>query len=414
MRRVSSNLVNNNVQQNLRLQESRTNKAQNQMGSQQRIQNLREDPIAAGHLVRYQSYANRVEQFKHNAQTLSDQFTYSEGYIDNSLQIMQRIRELAVTGANGVYEKDDLQNMASEVNELLKELVQNANAVSPDGNSLFAGTRTNRTAFEVSMGMVEGSAEPMISQVKYNGSNDITKVEVDERTFMTINRDGSKLFWAENQRLFADRDATSYQVGQDSTIKVDGKEINLNAGDSVFAIISKINDAGTSVKATIDPITNGLNLSTSDARQLWLEDVNGTALQDLGLIKDSSQRPPYNLGDSVRVSGGSLFDTVIALRDSLLRGDGESVGTRVLGSIDSAIGNLTSNLAQIGSDYVRSQNNIAKAETNSINVTSQISREGDLDFTKAITEMKMLEYVHQASLSTAAKMYQNTLLNHIK
>lgn len=414
MRRVSSNLVNNNVQQNLRIQESRTNKAQNQMGSQQRIQNLRDDPIAAGHLVRYQSYANRVEQFKHNAQTLSDQFTYSEGYIDNSLQIMQRIRELALTGANGVYEKEDLQNMASEVNELLKELVQNANAVSPDGNSLFAGTRTNRTAFEVSMGMVEGSAEPMISQVRYNGSNDTNKVEVDERTFMTINRDGSKLFWAENQRLFADRDATSYQVAQDSTIKVDGKEINLNAGDSVFAIISKINDAGTSVKATIDPITNGLNLSTSDARQLWLEDVNGTALQDLGLIKDSSQRPPYNLGDSVRVSGGSLFDTVIALRDSLLRGDGESVGTRVLGSIDSAIGNLTSNLSQIGSDYVRSQNNIAKAETNTINVTSQISREGDLDFTKAITEMKMLEYVHQASLSTAAKMYQNTLLNHIK
>lgn len=414
MRRVSSNLVNNNVQQNLRIQESRTNKAQNQMGSQQRIQNLRDDPIAAGHLVRYQSYANRVEQFKHNAQTLSDQFTYSEGYIDNSLQIMQRIRELALTGANGVYEKEDLQNMASEVNELLKELVQNANAVSPDGNSLFAGTRTNRTAFEVSMGMVEGSAEPMISQVRYNGSNDTNKVEVDERTFMTINRDGSKLFWAENQRLFADRDASSYQVAQDSTIKVDGKEINLNAGDSVFAIISKINDAGTSVKATIDPITNGLNLSTSDARQLWLEDVNGTALQDLGLIKDSSQRPPYNLGDSVRVSGGSLFDTVIALRDSLLRGDGESVGTRVLGSIDSAIGNLTSNLSQIGSDYVRSQNNIAKAETNTINVTSQISREGDLDFTKAITEMKMLEYVHQASLSTAAKMYQNTLLNHIK
>lgn len=414
MRRVSSNLVNNNVQQNLRIQESRTNKAQNQMGSQQRIQNLRDDPIAAGHLVRYQSYANRVEQFKHNAQTLSDQFTYSEGYIDNSLQIMQRIRELALTGANGVYEKEDLQNMASEVNELLKELVQNANAVSPDGNSLFAGTRTNRTAFEVSMGMVEGSAEPMISQVRYNGSNDTNKVEVDERTFMTINRDGSKLFWAENQRLFADRDASSYQVAQDSTIKVDGKEINLNAGDSVFAIISKINDAGTSVKATIDPITNGLNLSTSDARQLWLEDINGTALQDLGLIKDSSQRPPYNLGDSVRVSGGSLFDTVIALRDSLLRGDGESVGTRVLGSIDSAIGNLTSNLSQIGSDYVRSQNNIAKAETNTINVTSQISREGDLDFTKAITEMKMLEYVHQASLSTAAKMYQNTLLNHIK
>lgn len=414
MPRVSSNLINNNVQQNLRLQESRLNKAQNQMGSQQRIQSLRDDPLAAGHLVRYQSYASRVDQFKHNAQTLTDRFVYTEGYINNSLQIMQRVRELAVTGANGVYQKEDMQNIASEVNELLKELIQNANAVSPDGTSLFAGTRTNRKAFDVSMGMVEGSAEALISKVRYNGTNDTNSVEIDENAYMNIDTNGSRIFWAENQRLFSQRDVTSYYVPNDSIIKVDGKEIKLNSGDTVYAIISKINDAGTSIKASVDPITRGVNLQTTDARQLWLQDISGTTLQDLGIINDASQQPPYNLADSVRVSGGSLFDTVIAFRDALLKGDTESVGGRILGSIDSAIGNLTTNIAKIGSEYERSQISVAKADTNAINVTSQISREGDLDFTKAITDMKMLEYVQNASLSTAAKMYQNSLLNHLK
>ena len=164
----------------------------------------------------------------------------------------------------------------------------------------------------------------------------------------------------------------------------------------------------------MDPITRGVNLQTTDARQLWLQDISGTTLQDLGIINDASQQPPYNLADSVRVSGGSLFDTVIAFRDALLKGDTESVGGRILGSIDSAIGNLTTNIAKIGSEYERSQISVAKADTNAINVTSQISREGDLDFTKAITDMKMLEYVQNASLSTAAKMYQNSLLNHLK
>ena len=46
---------NMDTQSNLRLQESRLNKANNQVGSQRRIQELRDDPIAAGHLVRYQS-----------------------------------------------------------------------------------------------------------------------------------------------------------------------------------------------------------------------------------------------------------------------------------------------------------------------------------------------------------------------
>ncbi|MBQ1629174.1 MAG: flagellar biosynthesis protein FlgL, partial [Treponema sp.] len=124
MHRISSSMNNVDTQSNLRIQESRLNKANNQIGSQQRIQQLRDDPIAAGHLVRYQSYLDRVNTFEKNAATLTDQYALREGYMNNSLDILQRVRELAVTGANGIYTKDDLKNMATEVDELLKELVQ--------------------------------------------------------------------------------------------------------------------------------------------------------------------------------------------------------------------------------------------------------------------------------------------------
>lgn len=414
MTRVSTGLINGNVQQKLRSQEARTNQAQMKMGDQNKIQNLRDDPIAAGHLVRYASYASRVNQFKHNAETLSDQFTYAEGYMNNSLQLLQRLREIAVTGANGIYSKEDMKNMSSEVDELLKELVSNANAVSPDGTALFAGTRTNRSPFELVMGTVPGSSESMISSVKYNGTNDTNNVEVDESQYMQIDRDGSKIFWAENQRLFSHRDASAFQVKEDSIIKVDGKEISLQAGDSIYSIIAKINDSGVAFKAELDPITNGLNLTGTDSRQLWLEDVSGNTLQELGIIKDASQRPPYNIAPAARVTGASMFDTVIALRDALMNGNSEAVGGRVLGGLDKAIGNLTNQVAKLGSDYERAQNQIARADVNYINTTQAISREGDLDITTAITEMKMLEYVHQASLSTAGRMYQNTLLNYLR
>ena len=55
MHRISSAMNNFDTQSSLRLQESRLNNANNQIGSQRRIQQLRDDPIAAGHLVRYQS-----------------------------------------------------------------------------------------------------------------------------------------------------------------------------------------------------------------------------------------------------------------------------------------------------------------------------------------------------------------------
>ncbi|MGP1427648.1 MAG: flagellar hook-associated protein FlgL, partial [Treponema sp.] len=152
MRRISSGMNNADTQMHLRLQESKLNKASNQMGSQRRIHELRDDPIAAGHLVRYQSFLSRVENFEKNALTMSDQFVLREGYMNNSLDVMQRVREIAVTGANGIYTKDDMCDMAMEVDELLKELVQNANAVSSDGNSIFAGTNTKSSAFDVEMG----------------------------------------------------------------------------------------------------------------------------------------------------------------------------------------------------------------------------------------------------------------------
>ena len=414
MQRISSQMNNNNTQSSLRLQESRLNAANNQIGSQRRIQQLRQDPIAAGHLVRYQSYLQRVNQYEKNALTLSDQFSLREGYMTDSLDIMQRVRELAVTGANGIYNKEDLKNMATEVDELLKALVQNANAISADGNSIFAGTNTKTTAFDIEMGNVEGSGVPLIQNVRYNGNNNINLVEVDEGKYLQNDNIGDKTFWAEHQQLFGGRDALNWQSSSNNVISIDGVEIQISQGDNIYAVVSKINDSAAAVKASVDPIRNALNLETTDARQLWLQDVSGNTLEELGIIKDSSQLPPYNIATGTRVSGGSMFDAVIAFRNALLSGDQEAIGSRVLGSLDQGIDSLVTRIAKSGAEYERAQLNATRNGKLALDVTQMVSREGDLDFTKAITDLKMLDYTNQATLSQAGKMYSSTLLNYMR
>ena len=414
MHRISSNMNNMNTQSALRLQESKLNRANNQISSQQKLLNLRDDPIAAGHLVRYQSYLGRVKNFEKNALTLSDEFAVREGYMENSLEIMQRVRELAVTGANGIYNKEDMKNMATEVDELLKSLIQNANAIDSDGKSIFAGTNTKATAFDIEMGNVEGSGIPLIQNVRYNGNIDVNQIEVDENKYLVNDNAGNKTFWAENQQIFGARDASQWQANRDGIISIDGVEIKISEGDNIYTVINKINKSDAAVKASLDPIRNGLNLETTDARQLWLQDVEGTALNELGMVKDASQRPPYNLGDGVRVAGGSMFDAVIAFRNALLSGDQESIGGRVLGVLDQGINSLVSRLAKSGSEYERAQLNATRSSKLALDVTQQISREGDLDYTEAITNLKMLDYTNQATLSQAGKMYSSTLLNYMK
>lgn len=414
MRRISTNMNNNDVQYRLRNHESKLNTVNNQLGSQRRIQQLRDDPIAAGHLVRYQSFKGRIDTFETNAQTVTERLTFREGYMNDSLQIMQRVRELAVAGANGTYTKEDLANMASEVDELLKQLIQNANAVDQDGNSLFAGTNTKSAAFDVELGNVAGSAVPLIETVTYNGNVDTNRIEIDENQYLNVDNSGNRTFWAEHQQLFTGRDASGWQADRDSVIAVDGHQIEIKRGDNVYSLISKINNSGAAVKASIDPVSNGLNLITTDSRQLWLEDISGTTFTDLGVISSPEQRPPYNLNVSAKVSGGSMFDSVIALRDAMLSGDQESIGGRVLGALDQSVDNLVTRIAELGSEHERATLNIARNSQTSLNVTQMISTEGDLDFTKAITDMKMLDYVHQATLSVAGKLYSSSLLNYMR
>mgnify|MGYP002623755079 CR=1 FL=1 len=412
--RISSQYNNRQTQHNLRRQEINRARIDNQIGTQSRISALRDDPIAAGHLVKYQSFLSRVNNFEKNAQVLGDKFKYREGYMQASLEIMQRVRELAVQGANGVYTPEDMQNMAVEVNELLGELLQNANAVGPDGTSIFAGTATNIRAFDVDMGAVKGATAPVIANVRYNGSIEQNLIEVDENKYVSVDNAGNRTFWAEQQRLFGGRDASDWQAQEDSVIGVDGMRINVDAGDNVYALVSKINASGVSVKAGVDPVSHGLNLTTTDAHQLWLEDVSGSALMELGIIKDASQKPPYNLGDSVRLSGGSLFDTVIVLRDALFSGDSETIGGRALSGIDSGINALVTRLAKSGSEYERLEKDMIRQSGVALDVNGQIAREGDLDLTKALTDEKMLEQTQNATLHTAGKMYSSSLLNYLR
>ena len=414
MNRISSQMNNTGTQYYLRRQEVRQAAMNRQIASQSRIGQLRDDPLAAGHLVRYQSYLSRVNQFEKNAQTLSDEFQLRDGYINQNLQIMQRVRELAVGGANGVNTPEDLKNMAVEVNELLKELIQNANAVGPDGNSLFAGTRLDTQAFDVLLGNVPGADEPMIAEVLYKGNIGENKVEVDENAYLHVENSGNRTFWAEPQKLMGQRDLSSWQAKEDSVIYVDGVDIAITAGDNVYALAAKINNSGASVKAEIDPISRGLDLRTTDSHQMWLQDKQGTVLSEIGMINDPSQMPPYNIGGSVKVSGGSLFDAVIALRDSMLQGDTETIGSRVLGVIDEGMSNLTTRLAKSGSEFERAQNNMLRSQTTSLNMTQLVSREGDIDISEAILNLKALEMVNQATLSNAGKMYSSTLLDYMR
>ncbi|MDR0502419.1 MAG: flagellar hook-associated protein 3 [Treponema sp.] len=416
MRRVSSDMPMADMQFHLKRQEESLSKVQSRIGAQNRLHQLRDDPIAASHAVRYESYLSRLERFEENTLYAMEHFNNTYDYLNEANSVIQRIRELAVTGANGVYSPEDLKIMAVEVNELLKELVAISNKTGPDTKPAFSGDKVFTEPFRLVEGTVEGGHESMIVRVEYRGSGATRKAEIGDRTFIELDIGGDEAFWAEKMQVFSSVDATDYRVQSPGSFFIDGVEIQAAVGDTLPAIAAKINDSPAPVKAYIDPQTRGLVLEGTNAHLIRAEDREGGAsvLRDLGIIRGNMVNNSSNWDSMAKVSGGSIFDMVLRLRDGMIRGDQEFIGSQGIAGMDLSINNITHRIADVGSREERAQMTWERINREIPNITEMINRETGLDMAQAATELKMLQFAHQASLQTMAKIIPPTLLDFLR
>ena len=415
MRRVSTDMPNIDMQYYLRRQEDALQNLQNKISSGNKINRLRDDPLAAAHAVRYESYLARLQRYETNALYAKDHFNQIDIYLQRAVDVLQRIRELAVTGANGVYSKEDTRNIGVEVNELLKELVSISNTVGPDGKQVFAGDKAFTEPFRIVEGTVEGGGETLVVNVEYRGAGPARKSEIHEKTYTELDIGGGEAFWAERMQIFSNLDATNWRAGGNGAFYVDGYEIPVKHGDTLPAIVAKINDSGAPVKASVDPETRGLILTGTNPHLIRVEDKQGSrTMEELGVIQFNNDPSAPNWAPGARVAGGSVFDMVLRLRDGLFRGDQDYIGGLGIGGIDLALGNLETRLTDIGSRQERAMMTWNRLNQEIPNVSAMLARESAVDMVTAATDLGMMDFAHRATLQTAAKIIPPTLLDFLR
>jgi flagellar hook-associated protein 3 FlgL len=415
MKRISSQLPSYDSSYYLRLHEWQLAQQNSKVAAQSRIKDLRDDPLAAARSVRLQSAILRSDQYASNTASLQESLTNSEGQLRSAMDVLQRIRELGVQGANGIYDASQLAYMGEEVDQLLAELVTIGNSRDESGNYLFSGTAVRTEPFRLTNGRVPGGASDLVVGVDYLGNDGENPVEVTEGTAVSTVMSGNRAFWAEQQQIYSTVDATQYRVQADAAIRVDGVDIALATGDPVSAIMAKINDSGAPVRATLDPVTGGMVLQSTQPHQIALSDLGGaTVLQDLGVLARGGSRPPLNTSQSARVFGGSIFDVVIHLRDSLLEGNSEKVGSSGLKGIENAMTTLAGTIAYVGAKDTRLEAVASRLSWEKPELIRFDNRERGLDLAEALTQLKAMEYGHEAALNVAAKVLTPTLLDFLR
>lgn len=412
MLRVSSNMMGDNLINISKRNMRRMLELQNSLATGLQYRMPRENPIGVSHSMTYDRILFELGQFEKNVDDGKARINLAESALANAGDILQRIRELGIQGANGIYTKDDRAKIATEINELLNELVLIANTQFM-GRSIFGGNDTLENPFMASRTYSKYAGKEIIQKVEYLGDMGRQNREISRGNIVPINVPGNEVFWAENSSLFSSVDATNYVVPADSRVRINGVPIDFKAGDNIEMIVNRINNAPVPVRASVNRMNGGIILETSSARAIWVEDIEGSrVMQDIGVL--SGAMPPRNLSPTARTFGGTTFDMVMRIRDSLYMNDVEDVGSRSLGGMDLALENVLKYRTELGARSIRLDMVKARIIQDRTNMEDILSKNEDVDIAEAITRLRMLELVHKSALGVTARVIQPTLLDFLR
>ncbi|MBP7736684.1 MAG: flagellar hook-associated protein 3 [Spirochaetes bacterium] len=420
MNRITNQMINNTMNYNLQRHQSEMDRIQNTLATGKSVNMPRDNPIASTNQMLYRTRLTELDQFTSNLNESKSRLDEVDTALQSTLRIFQRIRVLTVQGANGIYTSFELKEAAAtEVNQLLDELVAIANTKGATGRSVFGGHQTGTEDqpnpwVPIYQTLTAGNQGDAMIGVEYRGNIGKMKREVSKGEYMDVSVPGNEVFWATNQILTSNKDVAAYTAPTNQSVKIDGREINISAGDNIDIIIDKLNNAGLSIRASKGG-RNNLIMESTTPHQIWLEDVgSGTVLKDLGMLNPNFPEPPNNIDPTVTIGGMSVFEMVIQLRDDLVRGDQELIGGRDLGLIDLGLENILKHVSAMGAKTNRVEELARRTEYDKGNVTTMLANTEGIDYAETIMNFKWLESVHRYALAIGAKSIMPTLMDFLR
>ena len=411
--RTSTYQNSDDVRHYARQKDLRVNSLMNQIGSNQKFEHLGDKTISATRASRYLSQLNRLEKYSDQIIHVNERFQLAEGQMNRVMEDLQQLRSMAVQGGSSTYTKADLQQIGRVANELLQDLLSIANARDEYGTALFGGTEAQAGAFAESRGFVPDLGANAITEVRYTGNNQTLSLEVIDGKYIEASVPGNQLFWSQNHRITSNMNSDNFVVQEAGSLILDGIEIPLEVGDNARTVVAKINESGAAVRAEISPLDNSVLLQSTTPHQIWLHETAGNNnLQLLGLTEHN--RPPYNIAEQASESGASVFDVVIGLRDALLSGNSEAIGSRYLAAIDASIANVSSVRTSLGARQEQAQNIDRWLEEEQFNYRTMDAEERSVDISQAILELKELQHSQTAAYMAAARTMNISLMDFLR
>lgn len=115
------------------------------LSSGERINRAGDDPAGLAVSEKMRAQIRGLSQAERNAANGINMIQTAEGYLQESQDILQRIRELAVQASNGIYSTEDRMQIQVEVSQLVDEINRIASHAQFNGMNLLTGRFAQET-----------------------------------------------------------------------------------------------------------------------------------------------------------------------------------------------------------------------------------------------------------------------------
>ncbi|WP_018931041.1 flagellar hook-associated protein FlgL [Gracilibacillus lacisalsi] len=192
--RVTQSMLTNNMLRNLSSSYQSLGKYMDQLSTGKKINRPSDDPVVAMKGMDYRTQVNQVEQFERNIGEVHNWMDNSDSALDKVQKGLERLRELAVQGANGTYEEGQRGNIASEVEQIKEHMLELANT-KVNNKFIFSGTETTGNDGDPPYELNDDGT--FVNPI----NNDDVRIEVSSGTKIRVNVQPDSIF---NEELFTD------------------------------------------------------------------------------------------------------------------------------------------------------------------------------------------------------------------
>ena len=321
-----------------------------------------------------------LDQASQNTQDGISVVQTAEGAIEEVGNIVQRMRELAVQGANETNTGSDRAKISEELTQLHEEIDRIAESTQFNGKDLLNGANTVRTEVEHKVA---------------------TKAAVNDKISNVIVQDGFD--FDELQEIKIKKNGNGNGITFDNSDKAKGYGIavtNMTAGKiSADGVISITDSNGKSIKFTVakgqelDLTTNSLEIGELSTEN---KDISGKEISlQVGANTSDSQTLKVKIENVSTKSLGLEGDTITKMAKEGKKGT--DAANTMIKSLDKALERVNTSRANLGAMQNRLETTASNLTTSNENLTAAESRIRDVDVAEEMMNLSKLNLINQAA-----------------